>query len=85
MSNEEEEIEEEQPEANGEKGIFVKNPNLYYIEKKILNRLLREALERLANIQINEKKDRIRIIFEFEFKDGKIQDAIEIRHRRPWS
>ena len=43
-----------------------------------------EVLERLSSMKIDERKDRIRVVFEFEFKDGQIKDAVEIRHRRPW-
>jgi len=43
-----------------------------------------EVAKKLERMLVDEKRDRLRIIFEFEFKDGKIKDATEIRHRRPW-
>jgi len=43
-----------------------------------------EVAEKLRRMKVDERKDRIRIIFEFEFRDNKIKDAVEIRHRRPW-
>ena len=53
---------------------FRLTPILHLLEKKILNNLLREALKRLSQLGIDEKHDRVRIVFEFEFKDGKIKD-----------
>lgn len=43
-----------------------------------------EVAKKLERMLVNEKRDRLRIIFEFEFKEDKIKDAVEIRHRRPW-
>lgn len=55
-----------------------------------------EIAEKLRRMKIDETKDRIRIIFEFEFdtipahqmtpmiRKKVIRDAVEIRHRRPW-
>jgi len=43
-----------------------------------------EIAKKLERMLVDEKRDRLRLIFEFEFKDGKIKDAVEIRHRRPW-
>lgn len=63
---------------------FRLSPLLYRLEKRIINSLLREALKKLAKLDIDDKQDRVRIVFEFEFKDGNIKDAIEIRHRRRW-
>lgn len=53
-----------------------------------------EVDAKLSRMIVDERKDRIRIIFEFEFseecvklsliKKKVIRDAVEIRHRRPW-
>ena len=49
-----------------------------------------EIKEKLRNMMVNENKDGLRLIFEFEFKGRDlrnrpdIHDAVEIRHRRPW-
>lgn len=50
-----------------------------------------EVAPKLKLMNVDETRDRLRIIFEFEMK-GKatsdtppvIKDAVEIRHRRPW-
>ena len=44
-----------------------------------------EVAKKLRRMKVDEKKDRLRIIFEFEFKGSDyIRNAVEIRHRRPW-
>jgi len=54
------------------------------IMEKIKTLMNIEVIKKLSCIKIDEKKDRIRVIFEFEFKDGTIHDAVEVRWRRPW-
>lgn len=54
------------------------------IMEKIKTLLVIEVFEKLKFIKIDERKDRIRVIFEFEFKNGEIHDAVEVRWRRPW-
>ncbi len=51
---------------------------------ELIETMLPEVLRKLVNIDVDTSKDRVRIIFEFEFTKGKIRDAVEIRHRRPW-
>jgi len=54
------------------------------IMEKIKMLLNIEVIDKLKCIKVDEKKDRIRVIFEFEFKNGEIHDAVEVRWRRPW-
>jgi len=48
----------------------------------LIKLLTPEAIDKIKDLKIDPKKDRVRIIFEFEFKDGKIHDAVEVPHRR---
>jgi hypothetical protein len=52
--------------------------------KNKITQLIPEALGKIRYFAINERSDRIRVIFEFEFKNGEIHDAVEVRWRRPW-
>jgi len=54
------------------------------IMEKIKTLLNIEVIDKLKCIKVDEKKDRIRVIFEFEFKNGEIHDAVKVRWRRPW-
>ena len=58
-------------------------PFLYQLEQIVKNKLLREALKKISKLPIQDK-DRIRLIFEFEFYKDKMKTAVEVRHRRPW-
>ena len=64
------------------------------IKNRIVNLFADEVKEKLTVMKVDEERDRLRIIFEFEFSKGfdfhrdvpiaVIKDAVEIRHRRPW-
>lgn len=44
-----------------------------------------EVATKLMRMKVDTSRDRLRIIFEFEFQGPRgIKDAVEIRHRRPW-
>jgi len=62
----------------------MRKPTLDLIIKRIKSLLNCEVPPKLQVLAIDELKDRIRVIFEFEFKNGEIHDAVEVRWRRPW-
>lgn len=59
----------------------MKKETIKRVEKR-LREMIPEAMTKIEGLRVNEDKDRVRIIFEFGFEYKKINDTLEVRHRR---
>lgn len=59
----------------------MKKETIKRIEERLM-KMIPEAMSKIKGLRINENKDRVRIIFEFGFQYKKINDTLEVRHRR---